>query len=222
MMTRQLLQRALFLCVCGCLAVAGMAIHAEAASVLGSSPTLTAAEETNLQITAKQKQALLVIFVRFKETSYSETRSILENKGVKVLVASSTVDPLPGHEGKMTVKPDMLLSQVRTPEYDAIVFIGGGSNEGDNADAIRIAKEGAADGKVLAAIGWGAFTLIKADLLKGKRVATAIEPFWIQKAGATMSASPVERDGIIITGVGDSASRQFAETIAAALTAGAN
>jgi putative intracellular protease/amidase len=100
--------------------------------------------------TVEAKQALLVIFDKFGEGNYSETRSILENKGIKVLVASSTLDPVAGHVN-MKVKPDMLLSQVRTAEYDAVVFIGAYRYEGDNADAIRIAKEGAAGGKVLAA-----------------------------------------------------------------------
>jgi hypothetical protein len=62
--------------------------------------------------TVGAKQALIVIFKGFAEPSYSETRSILENKGVKVIVASSSVEPTPGHEEKLTVNPDMLLSQV--------------------------------------------------------------------------------------------------------------
>ena len=173
--------------------------------------------------TVEAKQALIVIFEWFGETPYSETRSILENKGVKVIVASSSVEPMSGGDKKLTVKPDMLLSQVRTTEYDAIVFIGGYRYPGDNSDAIRIAKEGASKGKVLASYASGTFTLIKADLLKGKKIATNIEDFWVKKAGATKSSAPVERDGIIITGTSsiiESASQQFAETIAAALTAG--
>lgn len=222
MTNRRSWQRLLFLCVGGFLTVAGMAINTQATSVLGSPPTSTAAGETGFQIASKAKQALLVIFDRFGETAYSETRSILENKGVKVLVASSNAEPLTGHDAKMTVKPDMLLSQVRTAEYDAIVFIGGARYPGDNADAIRIAKEGAADRKVLGAISWGIFTLMKADLLKGKKIATFMDDFWVQKAEATVSGASVERDGIIITGAGQNASQPFAEAIAVALTAGAN
>jgi protease I len=169
--------------------------------------------------TVEAKQALIVIFEWFREPPYSETRSILENKGVKVIVASSSVEPISGREKKLTVKPDMLLSQVRTAEYDAIVFIGGDRYPGDNAEAIRIAKEGASGGKVLAATTVGVYTLINADLLKGKKIAINIEDFWLQKAGAIRSSAPVERDGIIITGTLTSI-QQFAETVAAALTAG--
>ena len=169
--------------------------------------------------TVEAKQALIVIFESFHEPSYLDTRSILENKGVKVILASSSVDPMPGHEKKLTVKPDMLLSQVRTAEYDAIVFIGAYRYEGDNADAIRIAKEGASEGKVLAAIGAGITTLVKADLLRGKKIVTVMDDFWVQKAGATKSSARVERDGIIITGRYTDP-QPFAETVAAALTAG--
>jgi protease I len=167
--------------------------------------------------TVEARQALLIIFDEFGEGNYSETRSILENKGIKVLVASTTLDPVAGHVN-MKVKPDLLLNQVRTAEYDAIVFMGAYRYEGDNADAIRIAKEGAAEGKVLAAISVAITTLIKADLLKGKRVATG-DTFWAQKAGASVSTAPVEQDGRIITAI-VSAPQKIAETVAKALTAG--
>jgi putative intracellular protease/amidase len=169
--------------------------------------------------TVEAKQALIVIFEWFREAPYSETRSILEDKGVKVIVASSSVDPIAGYEKKLTVKPDILFSQVRTTEYDAVVFIGGGHYPADNADAIRIAKEGASKGKILAANDGGAQILLNADLLRGKKIVTHMEDFWIQKAGATKSSAPVERDGIIITGRYTDP-HPFAEAVGAALTAG--
>jgi putative intracellular protease/amidase len=112
----------------------------------------------------------------------------------------------------------MLLSQVRAEEYDAIVFIGAYRYEGDNPDAIRIAKEGVAEGKVVAAIGMANFTLFKTDLLKGKRVATG-DRFWAEKAGAIVSTAPVEQEGRIITAI-STEPQKFAEAIAAALAAG--
>ena len=206
------------------LAVAGMAINGQAASPLGSSVTPTADMETGLQVAAKAKQALFVTFPFFAERAYSETRGILENKGVKVLVASSSVEPLPGYEKKLTVKPDILLSQVRTEEYDAIVFIFAARYEGDNADAIRIAKEGAAQGKVLASYSTAISTLMKADLLNGKRVAYGTGEFssFLQKAGATCINEPLVQDGRIITAKHYSEPQPFAEAIEVALTAGAN
>jgi protein deglycase len=76
---------------------------------------------------------------------------------------------------------------------------------------------------VLGAIGMAINTLIKADLLKGKKVAgKSVSDFWIQKAEATVSDAPVERDGNIITAAGKGAAKEFAEAIAEALIAGAN
>jgi putative intracellular protease/amidase len=169
--------------------------------------------------TVEAKQALIVVFKGFVEMPYYDTRSVLMNKGVKVIVASSSVDPMPGYTKKLTVKPDILLRQVRIADYNAIVFLGGDRYPRDNTDAIRIAGEGGSKGKVLAAMGHAAFTLIKADLLKGKKIATNLDNFWVQKAGAIKSSAPVERDGKIITETIWTASQQFAETIAAALTA---
>ena len=221
MRARRLWSRVLFLCFGLFLVAAGTAISVQAASPLGSSLASIADGETGLQIASNAKQALIVIFPWFGEALYSKTRSILETKGVKVIVASSSVDLMPGYDNKLTVKPDMLLSQVRTAEYDAIVFIGGARYPGDNADAIRIGKEGAAEGKVLAAISDGVFTLVKADLLKGKKIAAHLSDFWLQKAEATLSTAPVEQDGRIIT-ASTTEPQKFAETVAAALTADAN
>jgi putative intracellular protease/amidase len=209
----------LFLFLCMFLAVAVMTINAQSAPPLSSSHITNPTGEKDLQIAAKTQQVLIVIFPGFGQ-AYSETRSLLENKGIKVLVASSSVEPISQPYSKLTVKPDMLLSQVRTAEYDAIVFIGGMGYPGDNADAIRIAKEGASEGKVLASHCYGISTLIKAGALNGKQVATIAEySSLVQKAGATMSTAPVERDDrIITTGFGNF--QKFAQTIADALIAG--
>jgi protease I len=221
---RQLRQRTLFLFLCLFLAVAEMAIYAKAAQPLGSSLTPNLTEEKGLQIAEKAKQALIVIFPYFLEEPYSETRSILENKGVKVLVASAKADPVSGYNKKLTVKPDLLLNQVRSAEYDAIVIIGGSEYyPGDNVDAIRIAKGCAAEGKVLASYSNAMSTLIKADVLKGKRVAAAGNfSSFLQKAGATMSSATLVQDGKIITASSRSAPQPFAEKIVAALTAGSD
>jgi putative intracellular protease/amidase len=221
MTARWLCQRVLFLGFSLSLAAAWMVINAQATSPLGSSLTSSVDGQMGLQIASKAKQALLVIFPWFVESPYSETRSILENKGVKVFVASSSVDPISGREKTITVKPDMLLSQVRTAEYDAIVLIGGENYPADHADIMRIAKEGAAEGKILAAISSGVFTLAKADLLKGKKIAAHMPDSLLQKSQATLSTAPVEQDGRIITG-STIEPKKFAEQIAVAVTAGAN
>jgi putative intracellular protease/amidase len=215
-------QGTIFLCFGAFLALAGMGIDAQVGSAYGSPFNATAAGDTGPQIASKTKQALLVIFPYFSETIFPEMRGVLESKGIKIVIASSTLDPVAGHE-KMQITPDVSLAQVHIAKYDAIVFIQGYRYPGDNAEAIRIAKECAAEGKVLGAIGMAINTLIKADLLKGKKVAgKSVSDFWIQKAEATVSDAPVERDGNIVTAAGKGAAKEFAEAIAEALNAGAN
>jgi hypothetical protein len=63
--------------------------------------------------------------------------------------------------------------------------------------------------------------LVHADVLKGKKIATNIDDFWVEKAGASKSPAPVEQDGQIITATIRDVSQQFAEAIALALIPGA-
>ena len=163
------------------------------------------------------KEALFVVYDGFEDQEYGESRTILEGKGVVVTVASSSSDVVIGHQGT-EVQPDVLLSDVRGDDYDAIVFVGGYGYERDDVEAQRIAQEAVAEGKVVAAICIAPITLAKAKVVEDKRVTGSIlTKIQLERAGATFTRAPIERDGIIITAYGPSASREFGETIAAAL-----
>lgn len=71
----------------------------------------------------------------------------------------------------------------------------------------------------LAGISNGAITLANAGVLQGKRVTalTYHSDLALEKAGATVTDQPVERDGLIITANGPGASSKFGEAIVAAL-----
>ena len=88
----------------------------------------------------------------------------------------------------------------------------------DDPEASRIAQEGAAAGKVLAAICIAPITLANAGLLNGKRVTSnGIYDSTLTSKGAILACDDVVRDGLIITANGPWASQTFGETIAAAL-----
>lgn len=76
------------------------------------------------------KKALMIIASRnFRDEEYIEPRRILEREGVDVTVASSSLSVSRGMFGA-TAKPDKLIQDVNTSDYDAILFIGGsGSSE---------------------------------------------------------------------------------------------
>ncbi len=162
------------------------------------------------------KRALFVIFSLFEESEYGVPRAILEDKGVLISVASSSLKLVSG-AGKTKVQPDLMLSDVQTADYDVIVFVGGYRYESANAEAIRVAQEAASQGKLLAAICIAPTTLARAGVLKGKRATTSMPGSALEAEGAIYTGALVERDGLIITANGPAASRAFGEAIANAL-----
>jgi protease I len=181
-------------------------------------PTEEAAEEPAVvapPTAPVTKQALFVIYNQFEETEYGKPLTALKDAGIEITVASTSLDTVRGHNGKL-VKPDVALKEVHGDDYDAVVFIGGYGYSVDDIEAQRIAQEAATEGKVVAAICIAPITLAKAGLLKGKKATSSINS-WIQSEGAITIDDPVVRDGIIITANGPDAAKKFGETIVTAL-----
>lgn len=146
------------------------------------------------------KHILFVVPDRFSDSEYRIPRRILEELGAHFAIASWSLDALLGTSGD-TVQPDLQLEDVRAGDYDATVFVGGEGVRPTEAEAQRVAREAIAEGKVLAAICASQGILIEAG---------AVESGWV-------AAGTVERDGFIIMGADPLASREFGESIAAAL-----
>jgi len=180
-------------------------------------PTATLTPVVQPTPTAVVKRALFVIFDQFEELEYGEPRAVLEKQGVNISVASSGSRSVAGYMGKK-VQPDVMLSEVHTADYDAIVFIGGYNYDESNADAIRIAQEAVAQDKIVAAICVAPITLAKAGVLKDKRATSSMSFSRLKAAGAIYTSESVARDGRLITGNGPAASHNFGKAIAAALT----
>lgn len=178
---------------------------------------LTPLPPTETATPTVKRVVLIIAHKNFQDYEYAESRAVFEAKGFEVTVASSSLEMATGMEGTQ-VQPDILVS-----DYDAIVFIGGVGVEKEYWDdpiAHRIAREAVAEGKVLAAICIAPVTLARAGVLKGKRATVFPSPEGIsslEACGATYTGAEVERDGLIITAFGPPASRQFGETVAAAL-----
>jgi len=183
-----------------------------------STPVPPTATPTSV-LTLSDKQILLVIQERFNESEYGRPRAMLEKKGAVVTVASLSLDVVKSYTGGKRVQPDVLLSDVRAADYDAIVFVGGYPYDPDVPEMHRVAQEAVAEGKLAAGICNGVITLAKAGVLEDKR-ATALtdQPASVlEEAGAILTDASVEHDGLIITGNGPEASRLFGEAIIAAL-----
>lgn len=146
------------------------------------------------------KHVLFVVPDRFSDSEYRIPRSILEELGALVTVASWSPDALLGTSGD-TVQPDLQLGDVRVGDYDAIVLVGGEGVRPTEAEVQRVVREAIAEGKVVAAICASQGILVEAGV---------VESGWV-------AAGSVERDGLIIMAAGPLESREFGETIAAVL-----
>ncbi|GGA53453.1 type 1 glutamine amidotransferase domain-containing protein [Sphingomonas psychrolutea] len=142
----------------------------------------------------------------FEQAELFEPRQALLNAGVKVTLASIRTDPIQGmqHDVKgETITPDLLLEDVETEDYTALLLPGGVANPDTlrmNDRAIEIIEEFVDDDKLVAAICHAPWLLIEADVVEGKRMTS-----WpslrtdLANAGADVVDEEVVRDGQFIT-----------------------
>jgi protease I len=164
---------------------------------------------------------LIISRENFRDEELFETKRVLEAAGVRTAIASAKIGVVRGQLGGMA-EARILLNQLRVDDYDAIVFVGGlGASEYfQNPNALRIARDAAAKGKVVAAISIAPTILANAGVLRGVRATSFLsERPVLERAGATYTGVPVEsaKGGQIITAVGPMAASQFGRAIADAL-----
>jgi len=169
----------------------------------------------------KGKKAVMIIAEKnFRDEELFEPKKILEAEGVKVIVASTSFNTARGMLGGK-VKPDMLLSEIKVDDYDAIIFVGGSgaSQYWNDSLAHNIAKEAVEKNKVLGAICIAPVTLANAGVLTGKKATVwPSERGKIEARGAIYTGESVQIEGKIITAEGPQAARKFGEAIAKALS----
>lgn len=162
------------------------------------------------------KKVLMVIAHEiFRDEEYLQPKKILETAGIKVITASSSLEPATGKLGAI-VYPDVLVQDSRVAEYDAIVFIGGSGSRNYFHDpaAHALAKEAVEREKLLAAICSATGILAQADVIKGKKVTSfPTEAEIIEKNGAHYTGKNVEIDGRLVTANGPAAAEAFGNAL---------
>jgi len=171
----------------------------------------------------KKKVVMVIAHRNFRDEEFEEPRKILEKEGIEVIIASSSKDTATGMFGA-TAQPDILISELKVEDYDAIIFVGGsGASEyWNDPTAHKIAKEAVKQGKILGAICISPVTLANASVLEGKRA--TVWPSEIDKLkekGALYTGEEVEIDGKIITASGPKAAEEFGKAILEALISSA-
>ena len=191
-------------------------------------PTTTTTTETDSEQrdardveSARAKRAVLIIArENFRDEELFETARVLTEAGVKTDIASTKTGAMRGALGGIA-EAKIMLRELMVDDYDAIIFIGGpGATQYFHSRlAWNIAREAVNKRKILAAICIAPAVLANAGVLNGVRVTSfPSERDRLQRAGAKYTGSAVERDGLIITGNGPTAARQFGSTIADALS----
>ncbi len=166
------------------------------------------------------KKAVMIIASNgFRDEEFKVPNLVLEDGGVKVTVASSSLDEARGILGTR-VKPDILIDDIKVKDYDAVIFVGGaGSQEyWDDPVAHKLVQDSVKQNKILAAICIAPITLANAGVLKGKKATVwSSEVKRLKTSGAVYAAEPVVVDGKIITANGPTSASLFADKILEAL-----
>jgi protease I len=169
-------------------------------------------------ITGK-KVVMIIARDHFRDEELFKPKEIIEKAGGRVTVASSTLNEAKGMLGK-TYKPDILLTNIKADEFDAVVFIGGaGASEyWTDSNAHLVAKSAAEKGKLVCAICIAPVTLANAGLLDGKKATVwKSEASKIKAKGATYTGADVEVDGKLVTANGPESAARFGRAIVRAL-----
>jgi len=146
----------------------------------------------------------------FEQVELTEPQKALKAAGAEVSVVSPEGTRMPGKIQGMNhadlgdqIAVDQALESVRRDQFDALVLPGGVANPDYlrvNKQAVAFVKSFGDLGKPIAAICHGPWTLIEADLVRGRKVTS-----WpslqtdLRNAGAMWVDEAVVRDGGLVT-----------------------
>ncbi|TPG62397.1 type 1 glutamine amidotransferase domain-containing protein [Hymenobacter nivis] len=156
----------------------------------------------------KGKKIAIIATDGFEQVELTEPQKYLKGEGAEVEVISLKSGSIKGWDGPNNdwgdkVSVDKVIGDVKPADYDALVLPGGQMNPDllrVNKDVVSFVREFAGSGKVVAAICHGPWTLIEADVVRGKKMTS-----WpslqtdLKNAGAHWEDSEVVTDKGLIT-----------------------
>jgi protease I len=176
-------------------------------------------EVTEEKVLAGKRVVMIIAPQNFRDEELLEPKQILSEKGAEVKVASSSLETAGGMLGA-EVSPDMLISDIKPDQWDAIVLIGGTGaiKYWDDSSIHSMLGEAVNQNKIVGAICIAPVTLANAGILSGKKAAVySSEIQKLKVKGAVCTGKDVEKDGQIITASGPQAATEFGDAIAQAL-----
>jgi protease I len=168
---------------------------------------------------AEPARIVMVIAPRdFTDQEYSEPREVFEASGATVTTCSTSRQPAVSRNG-VSVTPDCATADLRPAAFDAIVVVGGAgaSTYLLKDEPLRNALVAAsARHRVIAAICLGPVVLAQAGLLRNVPATCfpdAKAVAFLKQKGASYSDRTVVVSGLVVTGNGPAASREFARRV---------
>lgn len=165
------------------------------------------------------KKVLLFLADGFEEIEALATVDVLRRAGVQVTTVSINPTEIVTGAHSIPVVADVLFADCTLAEADMLILPGGmpGAANLDAHEGLRAAISAHAEaGKWLASICAAPMVYGHMGLLNGKK-ATCYPGYEGELAGVTYTATPVEKDGNIITGKGPAVVLPFAYALAEVL-----
>lgn len=169
-----------------------------------------------------RKIVFVVAHTGYQPIEYAVPKKLLEQSGFQVMTASDQSGTATAVDGT-TTEVDLLISDIKSADYDGIFFIGGdGALEHlDNHASYTALQNAAAAGKAFGAICISTRILAKAGVLQGKQATgwngdSALGDLY-QEHEVSYVPKEVVVHGMIVTATGPSAAREFGERIIALL-----
>ena len=175
-------------------------------AILGMAMTATASQAQETNSALKGKRIAILVTDGFEQSEMTEPRKALDNAGARTVLVSLEKGEVKGWKDKNwgdKFPVDLKLDEARVEDFDALVLPGGVMSPDKlrlNPKAVQFVKGFVTGGKPIAAICHGPWTLVEADVVRGKKLTS-----WpslktdIKNAGGTWEDAEVIADQGIIT-----------------------
>lgn len=157
-------------------------------------------------VSLRGKKAVVLTADEFEDMEVFFPVFRLLEEGVEVTIAAPSKDEIHGENGYL-LKPDITIDEVNPDDYDLLIIPGGSPGGAPTtvrhqAKALAIAQSFFAKQKPVASICHGPYTLVSADLVRGRHLTSYWHdgvPEEIKAAGGDWQDKPVVVDGNLVT-----------------------
>lgn len=156
----------------------------------------------------------------FGEQALRGARSSLYNVHIGTRTVSTQAEALVQGRLQDEFLVDGTLAGETIASYSGVLFAGGEGSGGleQDPDCLRLAREAAGAGKLVAAYGDGVAVLARAGVIRGRRITgPARLADEIRRAGGRPSSRQVEIDGPFVTGLDETSAIRFGKALVQAV-----